>query len=259
MRTKLLICLGLVVPVVCAVAYADVTKGTDGNDDLVVHAISGEPEIAQNYEAAGTGATGPNGETLRADDADDPLDPLTRTYFPGHPYDDAKTVMVGKGGADEFLIRTYISGKPAIVARHVNDDDTVNWNAVAGENDNAHDHWVDYFGTVQINDFNADEGDTIRVQGHTVTLKSLDVVEGDTYIVVYSQQGNGGGAHDEDVLGYIIVRDAELTEDDITFTKTNDGITETFSEFLLLVDYYDAIYEELKKRNSNTIKRRGNK
>ena len=48
---------------------------------------------------------------------------------------DAKVNIVGKGGADEFLVRTYISGKPDIVARHVGDDDVVNWNGVAGENE----------------------------------------------------------------------------------------------------------------------------
>ena len=235
---------------------AQTIKGTKGDDVLVVHAVSGEPEIAQAYELAGTGATGPNGEELRADDANDPILAITRTYFPAQPYDDQTVKMVGKGGADEFLIVTYISGKPDIVARHVGADGVVDWAGVAGENDNVHDHWVDYFGTVQINDYDAAEGDTIRVEGHTVALKSLEVVGGDTFITVQSQQGNGGGAHDEDVLGYIIVRDAELEEGDITFTSTNEGITETFSEFLALVAYYDLLATTLKG-NQIRVKRRG--
>ncbi len=246
--------------VATASLMAATVKGTSGNDGLVVHAVSGEPTISQDYRAAGTGATGPNGETLRADDANDPVDPVTDTYFTAHPYDDAKSIMLGKAGADEFLVRTYISGKPAIVARNADADGVINWNGngVAGENDNVHDHWVDYFGTVQINDYNADEGDTIRVQGHTVALNSITVLDGDTMIVVQSQQGNGGGAHDEDILGYIIVRDAELNEGDITFTKTNDGIVETVEEFEALVAYYDALAETLKG-NKKTVKRRGNK
>jgi len=56
-------------------------RGTRGADTLYAHAISGEPQIAQNYEAAGTGATGPNGETLRADDPADPIQAATRTYY----------------------------------------------------------------------------------------------------------------------------------------------------------------------------------
>jgi hypothetical protein len=56
-------------------------RGTRGADTLYAHAISGEPAIAQDYEAAGTGATGPNGETLRADDPNDPVQAATRTYF----------------------------------------------------------------------------------------------------------------------------------------------------------------------------------
>lgn len=37
-------------------------RGTRGADTLYAHAISGEPQIAQDYAAAGTGATGPNGK-----------------------------------------------------------------------------------------------------------------------------------------------------------------------------------------------------
>ncbi len=249
---RIIVCLFLV-----SYCRAQETKGTDGDDSLVVEAISGEPQIEQDYRAAGTGATGPNGETLRADDPDDPLDPVTDTYFPAQPYDDMKSIMLGKAGADEFLIQTYISGKVDIVAQHVNDDDTINWgmNNVAGENDNAHDHWVEYFGLVQINDYTEDDGDTIRVRGHTVALNSLVVSDGDTYIIVQSQQGDGGGAHDEDILGYIVVRDAELNEDDIEFDRQDDGIVATFTEFLVLVDYYEAIAGTVKN-NKTTVKRR---
>jgi len=235
-------------------------KGTDGDDNLVTHAISGEPPIAQDYEAAGTGATGPNGETLRADDPNDPVISVTRTYFPGHPYIDPEVKMKGRDGADEFLIRTYISGKPAIVARNADPDTgVIDWsgNGVAGENDNVHDHWVDYFGTVKIKDFDAGEGDTIRVQGHTVALNAIEVLGDDTLIVVQSQQGNGGGAHDEDILGYIIVEDAALTADDVTFTHTNDGLTETLDEFLALVAYYEVAAESLRG-NQTRVNRLGN-
>ncbi|MFM8724381.1 MAG: hypothetical protein ACKON9_04565, partial [Planctomycetaceae bacterium] len=171
-------------------------RGTRGADTLYAHAISGEPQIAQDYAAAGTGATGPNGETLRADDPGDPIQTATRTYFAGQTYDDHLKTMIGGQGPDKFIIKTYISGKPAIVAKHVNDDGTINWGAVAGENQHVHDHWTEFIGYVQINDFSRQQGDTLQVRGHTESLKSLEVIDGDTLIVVQSQQGNGGGAHD---------------------------------------------------------------
>ncbi len=231
-------------------------KGGKGDDELIAYAISGEPAIAQDYESAGTGASGPNGETLRADDPGDPVQAATRTYFPGQSYDDHLKTMIGGKGADRFVVQTFISGKPEIVKRHVNADGTINWGGVAGENTNVHDHWVDYFGFVQINDFRPEEGDTLEVRGHTVSLNSLEVIDGNTLIVVQSQQGNNGGAHDEDILGYIIVKDIELNAGEISFTSTNDGIVETISEFEELVAYYYELAETLRD-GKLIVKRRG--
>lgn len=231
-------------------------KGGKADDVLIAYAISGEPAIAQDYEAADTGARGPNGETLRADDPDDPVQEATRTYFPGQSYDDHLKTMIGGKGADRFVVQTFISGKPEIVKRHVNAEGTIDWGGVAGENNNVHDHWVDYFGFVQINDFRPEEGDTLEVRGHTVSLNSLEVIDGNTLIVVQSQQGNNGGAHDEDILGYIIVKDIEMDEGDITFTSTNDGIVQSIKEFEELVDYYYDLAAALKD-GKLIVKRRG--
>ncbi|MDD9923878.1 MAG: LamG domain-containing protein, partial [Boseongicola sp.] len=74
--------------------------------------------------------------------------------------------------------------------------------------------------------FNKEEGDTISVIGHTTNIevdyRTIDA-DGDgvdddavSVITVYSQQGNGGGAHDEDYLGYIVVHGDRVEEDDIT-------------------------------------------
>ncbi len=232
-------------------------RGTRGADTLYAHAISGEPQIAQNYEAAGTGATGPNGETLRADNPDDPVQAATRTYFAGQTYDDHLKTMIGGQGADKFIIKTYISGKPAIVARHVNDDGTINWGGVAGENQNVHDHWTEFIGYVQINDFSRQQGDTLQVRGHTAALRSLEVVNGDTFIVVQSQQGNGGGAHDEDILGFIVVKGVALTAADIQFVGTADGIAKTWTDFQNLVAYYDLLADSLPA-GELIVRRRGN-
>ena len=232
-------------------------RGTKGADTLYAHGISGEPAIAQNYQAAGTGATGPNGETLRADDPGDPVQAATRTYYRGQSYDDHLKTMIGGQGADKFIIKTYISGKPDVVARHVNDDGSINWGGVAGENTFVHDHWTEFFGYVQINDFNRQQGDQIQVRGHTVALQSLTVVNGDTLIVVQSQQGNGGGAHDEDILGYIVVKGVALTAADIQFVGTNDGIAKTLADFQNLVVYYDVLADALPE-GQLIVKRRGN-
>lgn len=88
-------------------------------------------KLIRGTRGADTGATGPNGETLRADDPGDPIQAATRTYFAGQTYDDHLKTMIGGQGPDKFIIKTYISGKPAIVAKHVNDDGTINWGAVA--------------------------------------------------------------------------------------------------------------------------------
>ena len=222
-------------------------KGSKNDDVLVKEALSGEALIAQRYDLAGTGATGPNGETLRADDPNDPINAFWHAYWVG-PFRDRPTKMIGRGGADQFIIRTYISGKPAVVLRHVDEDGVIDWAGVAGENDFVHDHWVEFFGIVVIKDYNADDGDTIEVQGHTVALRSLEVRNGNTYVVVQSQQGNGGGAHDEDVLGYLTIENAELSADDLTFTSTNDGVTETAFEFLELTWYNEFISWWVQRR-----------
>lgn len=232
-------------------------RGTRGADTLYAHAISGEPAIAQDYENAGTGATGPNGETLRADDPNDPVLAATRAYFAGQTYDDHLKTMIGGQGADKFIIKTYISGKPAIVAKHVNDDGTIDWGGVAGENQNVHDHWTEFIGYVQINDFSRQQGDSLQVRGHTVALKSLEVINGDTFIVVQSQQGNGGGAHDEDVLGFIVVKGVALTAADVQFVGTNDGIAKTWTDFQNLVAYYDLLADTLTD-GQLIVRRRGN-
>ena len=212
-----------------------VIMGTKSADVLIKNALAGEAVIAQRYDLAGTGVTGPNGETLRADDPADPIDPVFQSYW-AEALRDTPVRMHGRKGADQFIIRTFISGKPAVVLRNADENGVIDWsgNGVAGENDFVHDHWVEFFGVVQIKDFNLASGDTIEVQGHTVALRSLVVHDGTTYVTVQSQQGNGGGAHDEDILGYIVFKDAVLTADDLTFTHTNDGVVETVDKFMEL-------------------------
>ena len=150
-------------------------------------------------------------------------------------------VLVGGAGADKFQFETLINAKKDILAEHTNDDGTIRWHGVAGENTYIHDHWVDGIGVDVIADFNKAEGDTISVIGHTTEVEvdyhTMDT-DGDgidddavSLITLYSQQGNGGGAHDEDYLGYIVVHGDRVEEDDIeTDAGAHYGIVDTIHE-----------------------------
>ncbi len=150
-------------------------------------------------------------------------------------------VLVGGAGADTFQFETLINGKKDIILEHVNDDRTIDWMGVAGENTYIHDHWVDGIGIDVIADFNKAEDDTISIKGHTTQIEvdyhtidtDGDGVDDDavSLITLYSQQGNGGGAHDEDYLGYVVVHGDRVEEDDIeTDAGVAYGIVETVDD-----------------------------
>ena len=113
-----------------------------------------------------------------------------------------------------------LNAKEEIIARHTRADGTVNWRGVAGENDNVHDHWVEGIGNDTIVGFNQDEGDQIRVEGHTATLASIEYGEDEggafSLIIIKSDQG-GAGAHDGDPLGTIKVYGDQVNECNISF------------------------------------------
>src|SRR6185312_10781727 len=119
--------------------------------------------------------------------------------------------MTGGRGADTFRFELQVNAKDEIVAKHVNDDGTIDWVGVTGENNATHDHWVDGFGNDTIRDFNRAQGDKIEISAHTAEVQSIQHLDsnGDgradySVITVISQQGNAG-AHDEDLLGTIKV------------------------------------------------------
>ncbi len=144
------------------------------------------------------------------------------------PADQTVDVLTGGRGGDRFEFRALLNATDEVIAEHTSESGRVNWRAVAGENDNVHDHWVEGFGLDIITDFNKDERDSIAIVGHTVQIASITYGEDEngTYslITVISQQGDGGaggantanGAHDEDPLGQIKVYGDQVTEDDIT-------------------------------------------
>ncbi len=144
--------------------------------------------------------------------------------------------LIGGAGGDTFRFEGNVNAKDEIVAKHVNDDGTIDWVGVTGENNDVHDHWVDGFGNDVIRDFNRAQGDKIEISAHTAEVQSIEHKDsnGDgrndySVITVISQQGNAG-AHDEDLLGTITVYGNLVQQSDITVTQTVYGAYESVGE-----------------------------
>ncbi|MEL6872819.1 MAG: LamG-like jellyroll fold domain-containing protein, partial [Pseudomonadota bacterium] len=203
---------------------SDTLMGGAGDDRLESLADAREPVIAQEFD--------------RSDDPDFEVDPDARMVYPSQANLPADDTLTGGEGADEFFFQTLINAKEDIINRHVNDDRTINWMGVAGENNDVHDHWVDGIGNDVITDFNRDEGDRITIDGHTTEVSSIEIrdVDGDgdndSVLQLRSNQGAGGGAHNLDLLGTITVLDNEITRDDFTTNAgSHAGIVETIDEY----------------------------
>ena len=208
---------------------SDLLEGGDGDDTLVSRADAGVPRAGQLVL---NDPSRPDGGSIDYD------------YLKLFDWTDqelvADDVLVGGAGRDHFKFETLINAKKDILVEHTNDDRTIDWMGVAGENRYIHDHWVDGFGIDVIADFNAEE-DRISVIGHTTQIEvDYDTVDTDgdgvdddmvSVITAYSQQGNGGGAHDEDYLGYIVVYGDKVTEDMVeTNAGAHYGIVDTIDE-----------------------------
>ncbi|MEM8689770.1 MAG: calcium-binding protein, partial [Pseudomonadota bacterium] len=165
-----------------------------GRDVLVSYSDDGEPDPAQTNGAEGR-------------------------VNPAIADGEANDVLIGGQGADLFAFKLLLDAKQEILDKHTRDDGSVNWRKVAGENENVHDHWVQGIGNDMIKDFSIQDGDKILIRGHTVEIK--DIVYGEdeggdySLIILRSQQGDNGGAHDEDPLGSIKVYGDKVTEDQI--------------------------------------------
>ena len=209
---------------------SDLLLGGDGDDLIVSRSDAGEQRIGQLAI----------GEPTRGD-PDGEVNPDRQKLYgwEGMPLvsDD---ILVGGAGADTFLFNPQINAKRDIILEHVNDDRTINWAGVAGENNELHDHWVDSWGIDMIADYDASE-DSIAIVGHTVApeveYKLIDT-DGDgvlddavSIITVYSNQHGGGGAHTRDLIGQIVVRgDLVDAESILTNAGVTHGIVETVDE-----------------------------
>ncbi|MEM9148048.1 MAG: LamG-like jellyroll fold domain-containing protein, partial [Pseudomonadota bacterium] len=209
---------------------SDLLIGGSGNDVLRATSDAGEDRAAQLLSDTGNQR--------------DPLYIDPETYklwdWSDQPFV-ADDILVGGEGEDHFLFELQINGTMQAIMDNVLDDARmIRWHGVAGENRYIHEHWVDSIGIDVIADFNADE-DQISVLGHTTNVRVSYVShdsDGDgqsdsilSVIEAYSQQGNGGGAHDEDLLGYIVVHGDMVTEDMITTDAgVHYGIVRTIDE-----------------------------
>tara|TARA_B100001989_G_scaffold212112_1_gene161707 strand:- start:312 stop:4052 length:3741 start_codon:yes stop_codon:yes gene_type:complete len=201
----------------------DMLDGGAGDDVLISRADDREPEIAQLF-----------------DHSDDPYFEVSfedRMLYPSQADMPSNDDLFGGEGADQFLFQTLINAKERIINRHVNDDRTINWAGVAGENKYVHDHWVDGIGDDVVHDFNAAEGDTLAIEGHTTKVYRIEYTDAnldgtlDTVLHLWSDQGNAG-AHNKDLLGTITVLDNLLDRDDFTVnSKVHYGIVETIDEY----------------------------
>ena len=188
---------------------------SDNSDEPIVNKSS--EEIKQNFEDtdiyspsnAGTPIENPN---LPADvnDGND-LDKLDFSSKYANPNGGGNDQYFGTGGVNTYEFNPLLNAKPEIYQKHADDNGKINWQAVAGENDNYHDHWVDSIGKDTIMNFsgNGGDGDKITVRGHTVAVTVLEESDNQVKLGLYSDQGadgsRGNGAHDFDVLGTITV------------------------------------------------------
>ncbi len=185
----------------------DTLRGGSGNDTLYAFSWGGEPDAAQDA-------------SVRVN-AHEPLEDTD--------------VLIGGRGADTFVFRWLLDAKDEIVAKHTDENGDIDYsgNGIAGENGNAHDHWVETIGVKIVKDFDSAE-DQLVFEGHTVQVASIEMVDFDgrgqldTRINFVSNQGGNGGAHDGDDVGTVVFLNCEIA--DVTVDAgVYYGVEEPFS------------------------------
>lgn len=145
----------------------------------------------------------------------------------------AHTIRLGAGegeGADTVSLVSELGATPEVIAKHTRANGKVNGKGVAGENDQAFDHWAGVFGYVNIVDFDATE-DTLELAGHTTTLGESFTKNGHFFQTVYSEQNaddksgpRAGAAHDDTFLGLIKFKDGAPDADAIAESIKVNGM-----------------------------------
>ena len=131
------------------------------------------------------------------------------------PLSASNDTMTGGDGADTFMWAMEIDAKEKFLKKHTQADGRINGanNALAGENNNSHDHWLESIGDDTVTDLNLEEGDKILIHGHTVENYAIEKSGDDFVLRLRSNQGNAdqnnpNGAHDGDLVGTITLKDA---------------------------------------------------
>ena len=141
----------------------------------------------------------------------------------------------GTAGTNTYDFNALLNAKSEIYQKHADADGKIDWQAVAGENDNYHDHWVDSLGQDTIVDFSGSggDGDKINIVGHTIAVSVIEESENQVKLGLYSDQGadgnRGNGAHDFDVLG--------------TITVNHDGNFDYGSDVSVNANVFDGAFE----------------
>ena len=182
----------------------EVYAGLD-SDHIRVYSDGGEPDPAQTVDGAGR--------------FNAPVNPALAT-----------DIISGGQDRDHFVFNFLLDATDMILARHTREDGSINWRKVAGENDQVHDHWVNTGGDDVLLDFSKQDNDKIELRGHTVELAKITYGSdaGGEYSLLHvrSQQGDGGGAHDEDSLGTVKVYGDVVEVDDVKVSAKGvfDGV-----------------------------------
>lgn len=165
-----------------------------GSDQITSYADAGEPDPAQTLGAEGR-------------------------FYPAIDPASAVDILSGGQGDDVFTFNALLNATSSILARHTLDDGSIDWRAVAGENDAVHDHWVEGIGDDVILDYSNQDGDSLIIRGHTIEIINVsygvDELGDFSLVSLRSQQGDGGGAHDEDPLGTLKIYGDTVEESDI--------------------------------------------
>ncbi len=193
----------------------DYLNGGAGDDVFLVHSYGGMPRAAQLYI----------GDAPMSNVAPGSIDPENGRLVGVHEDGPTQnnTLIVGGSGADMVALEVLMNATLEVMQKHARPNGGVDWRAIAQENTNVGDHWVDILGVNVWADFNRAEGDSILVRGHTakVDIEYKDINgDGDLESILTLTSGdmrNGAPqAHVFDWLGVLIVDGDLVTEDDIT-------------------------------------------
>jgi Ca2+-binding RTX toxin-like protein len=192
----------------------DVVDGGADDDLIVSRADAGEPLVAQDSSIS------PYNEDQ----------PIKARY--------TNDKLTGGTGADTFVFRMDLNARPDIIAKHVDEDGNIDWEGVAGENGEAHLHWVEGIGTDTITDYSKTDGDMIKIAGHTAAIDisyadwNGDGIE-ESIIAVRSDQG-GAGSHNGDSLGTIVVYGERVEVEDVAVNSdVHYGVFSNIDEILI--------------------------